>query len=516
MFFNIFSLAKRKTISFLFIFLLLLLSNVCYARTVYDGSVPPWITGGQNDLVMKMRSLVAKMPHNYPHGYGTTCVYSISVSLRGTPYGAKKEHGLDISQSYNDGDCKDLINTDELRLKAQEIGEWHYAGDGYSPKPGDVVITVGSARLPSGEIIYYEDGHAVMLTESGGCIYGGTYNDLDAKLGMKEIDLSPEDNYEGMRAKAGFESAVYGYIETSKYSNGAGVLNNKVNWGLDMLATIADGLNDLIDQFTVAADNVMSAMSGLGTTLILLLIIIDFATNAMECALVYSTDSSTTFLPFFIRKLMKYAFLLFIFMNWAWVINTVFLSFAQDTASVVAGGNTSSNLTQPQFLLVKGMEAISPCLNFISNAKGLTDIKNWPLLALLVIVTFFVMFWLMFSAIYLAFIFIEFYMVAAFNAIFIVFPALRFTKFIGEGGLGSLIKATIKLFVAACLVYVLAQIIDTSNMLIEFPGDINGLADGTLRIYIMLCIHICVFCYLVFRIPGKIADIFGGKVELPG
>ena len=480
-----------------------------FAQTAENGIVPPWITGSTNSLVNNMRSLAGKVSSSYFGIDGaTTCCYSVSVSLRGVPseypYGADKEkYGMDTSTPHPG----DITDVDILIDVADKNGDWHPVDSGYTPKPGDCAVTIGIWRDalnpdPNG---YYQTGHVVMVTENGGCIYNGGQSG-----GIIEYDIPAEAVYRGMAARAGSGyKPVAGYIETSKYSDGAGVLNNKVDWGLDMMATIADGLNDIINQFTILANTVMGVMIAGGAATILSLIIIDFASY-----LIFNMQDGFR-LSGIIGKLLKYTFFLWLFLNWDTIVNTIFLDFAQSTATAVAGGNTSGNLTQPQFLLIKGVEAISPALNFISNAKGLTNISNWPLLALLLLLSFITLFALIFSAIYVAFIFIEFYITAAFSAVFMMFPVLRFTKFIGELGINGLIKSTIRLFAAGVLVFLVAKLIGDANFLLDFPADINALADGTLRKFVVLCIHIWIFVYLIVTFPTKISRIYTGGVKLP-
>ena len=487
---------SRHSFSFLLkrIFLILLIvfsfNNTCSAEWVMDGSVPPWITGETCDLVMNMRALAGKLTAYYPHvspypdENATTCCYSVSICLRGSPYGDDPELGLDFSRKYD----RDMtVVDDQLVAKAKEIGDWHEYGT-YEPQPGDLVVN--STKK-------WKYAHVSMITESGGIIYNGSTK----KGGIAETDWSPETVY-------GKEN-IQGYIETSKYGNGVGILDNVIDWGLDMLATIADGLNKLIEDFALYATEAMNAISSIGVGIILSLIIIDFTTYLFFNGFEWQLSQ-------LISKIMKYTFLLFIFMNWTWIVNNIFLDFAQSTASAMAGGgNVSSNLTQPQFLLRKGVEAISPCLNFISTAKGLTNPKNWPILLFLVLITFIVLGFLMFSAFYVAYVYIEFYLMAAFNALFMIFPTLRFTKFIAEGGISGLITNTIRLFTTAWLVYLIADLSENANYALVFPADIGALSDGTLYRYIFLCIHIVTLVIVIVKVPDKIARMYGGSINLP-
>ena len=501
----------------------------------YGGVFPSWIVTTENDLVGNMRKLGqsglgAYMP---PWSGGTTCVYSCSVSLRGakaeSPYGASPEHELDYSQRYSG----DLTGVNQIMAVAKENGDYFSPDEYGNPVAGDVVIVENGSL--SGKNDYWGD-HAVMTTESGGFIYGGGTSSADAGYNhgagtLIEINC-PVMKHGEYNAN---QPEIYCVLKTSKYSNGAGLkgvsgtysgpmhdayqagsakskaalLNNKVDWGLEHLATIGDGLNDMIEQFTILADNVLSEMKNIGVATIASLIIIDFTTFLLLNGFIFP-------ISIFLAKLLKYCFLLFVFLNWDVIVNFIFLDFAQSTSAVLAGEGTSAHLTQPHFLLSKGVEAVSPALNFISNARGLTDISNWPMLAFLVIVTFGTMAFMIASAIYIAYIFIEFYLVAAFNAVFMIFPTLRFTKFIAENGLGSMVKSTIKLFVAACLVYIIAGYVKEANFAITWPSDVNSLADGTLRKYLFLCGNICFFVWMILRIPGRIADVYGGKIDLPG
>lgn len=498
----------KYLLSLFFLFAVLLPSPAYAFGDVRDGSVPSWITGEVNTLVMNMRNLAGKVSYKYFDTDGTTCCYSVSVSLRGTQYGASlEEYGYDTSAPHPG----DITDVDILIAKAKENGDWEEVGS-YEPQAGDCAVTVGWWNG------YYQTGHVVMVTESGGCIYNGSRD----KGGIFETDASAEVWYSGYAKQAGMKP-VAGYITTSKYSNGAGgVLNNAIDWGLDMLATVADSLNKLIEQFALYASEAMSAMHSIGLSIMFTLIIIDFASYLMLNS-TYDRETGEMvqgmfafYWPTIVSKILKYTFLLMIYMNWEWIVNNIFLDFAQSTASVFAGGaNVSSNVTQPQFLLQKGVEALSPALNFISTAKGLTQIKNWPLLVFLLIITLGTLGFLVFSALYVAYVYIEFYLMAAFNAVFMIFPVSRHFKFIGEGGLGALVTATIKLFTTACLVFMIASLTDGATYVLDFPGDINELGNGTLRRYVMLCIHIIVFVILIIRIPDKIASMYSGKVSLP-
>lgn len=465
--------------------LLLMFSFPVYAEPepVMDGHIPSWINTGTNNLVMRMRFLAGKIPAYFDRIGGTTCCYTVSVALRGTPYGADpKVAGVDTSRSYEG----DLVGCDQIAVIAMKKNEWHDASSGYKPKPGDLVINTTSA---------HEFGHVTMCTESLGTISNGNTD----RGGVTEYKIHPTNLNHNIR----------GFVETSKYSDGLGFWDNAIDWGLDMLATIADGLNKMVEDFALYATEAMNAISSIGVGIILSLIIIDFTTylffNGFEWQLAQ-----------LISKIMKYTFLLFIFMNWTWIVNNIFLDFAQSIASAMAnGGNVTSNLTQPQFLLRKGVEAVSPCLNFISTAQGLTNPKNWPILLFLVLITFITIAFLMFSAFYVAYVYIEFYLMAAFNALFMIFPTLRFTKFIAEGGISGLITNTIRLFTTAWLVYLIAELSDNATYELDFPADISGLGDGTLYNYIFLCIHIIVLVIVIIKVPDKIARIYGGSINLP-
>ena len=507
-YFQVLSLIKQFIFS-IFLIISLFVPSHGFAETVYGGILPPWITGPQNNIVANGRQVAqaglgAYVPWiaNAVARSQTTCVYFCSIALRGVKgYGADKEFMLDYSEKHPG----DLLGVGEIINVAKELGDWH-EGTSYTPKAGDVVI-VENGRL-SGPNDYWGD-HAIMVTESGGFIYGGgtsTYG-----TGVNGLGRITETNVNALDHGSynPNQPIIYGIIETSKYSNGVGILSNVVNWGLDALATIGDGINELVEQFTVLADNVLQAMVGIGLTLVGCLIMIDFATWVMSNGFEFQLSA-------FVSRIIRYAFLIFVFLNWGWIVNNIFLDFAESTSAVVMGAETSEHLTQPDFLLAKGVEAVAPALNFISTAKGLTDIKNWPLLAFLVIITFTVLAFLIISTIYVAYIFIEFYLIAAFNAFFILFPTCRFTKLIAEGGLGSLLKSAIKLFVAACLIFILATWTKNANLLIEWPANTDGLSSNTLTSYIKLCIYICVFVWMILRIPGRIADIYGGKVDLPG
>lgn len=529
--------SKHIKVFFLLVFSFLFFSinTICFADPVYHGERPDWMVGPENDLVGNMRKLGAYglgayIPGEVPPSDQTTCAYSCSISLRGAaaehPYGASKEYELDYNLPYKPGDVPGVVTMCHI---AQENGDLH-TNDGYAPKAGDIIVVDDNKNPPWNDF----GDHVAMVTETGGFIYGGgtsSWWKRQERTSSQGYGAITETNHNCLDMVNWDGRYVIAVIETSKYSNGAGLegvagsftgtyqagaakskaalLNNKVDWGLEHLATIGDGLNDMIEQFTILADNVLSEMKNIGVATIASLIIIDFTSFLLLNGFIFP-------ISIFLAKLLKYCFLLFVFLNWDVIVNFIFLDFTQSTSAVLAGESTSAHLTQPHFLLSKGVEAVSPALNFISTAKGLTDISNWPMLAFLVIVTFGTMAFMIASAIYIAYIFIEFYLVAAFNAVFMIFPTLRFTKFIAENGLGSMIKSTIKLFVAACLVYIIAGYVEEANFAITWPSDVNSLADGTLRKYLFLCGNICFFVWMILRIPGRIADIYGGKIDLPG
>ena len=96
-----------------------------------------------------------------------------------------------------------------------------------------------------------------------------------------------------------------------------------------------------------------------------------------------------------------------------------------------------------------------------------------------------------------------------------IFPTLRFTKFIAEGGISGLITNTIRLFTTAWLVYLIADLSENANYALVFPADIGALSDGTLYRYIFLCIHIVTLVIVIVKVPDKIARMYGGSINLP-
>lgn len=466
-----------------------------WVSPVVDGSVPPWITTPTCDLVDNMRALAGKITNDYPYGPGTNCVWSCSLALKGTPYGGEEGGRYTLTD--------DFINI------AKKLGDWQEPP--YKPQPGDIALVAGWYKDA-----WRADGHVVMVTENGGTIQSGSStNGIGERPGPVEYAFSSVNKIAiggtGPDKRPGRADGLpLGYITTSKYSGFARSIDMAINWGIEAMATMADAINSLIEQFALMSNEAMQRMGEIGTGIILLLIIIDFTTYLFFNGF----DLRQAEL---ISKLMKYTFLLFVFMNWAEIVNTVFLDFVESTSTLFSGGaSTTENITQPQFLLKKGVEALSPALNFLSSAKGVGDFFNLPLTFFLIGVTFVTLGLLMASVIYLALIFIEFYLMAAFNAVFMIFPTLRFTKFIAEGGLGGLVQTTIKLFCAACLVYSMTGFMDSAVYTLDFPPNMKDLSDGTIINYLFLCTHINILVFMVLLIPGRISNVYGGNVSLPG
>ena len=86
---------------------------------------------------------------------------------------------------------------------AKKNGDWHPAGDGYVPKPGDIAI------VPGGTTGNEPDGHAVMVNYDGGTIQNSRSGN-GGKGGIWEDKQSPEEMYKG-------KGGVTGYISTSRY-----------------------------------------------------------------------------------------------------------------------------------------------------------------------------------------------------------------------------------------------------------------------------------------------------------
>lgn len=123
---------------------------------------------GTSRIVNNMRSLIGKIP--YYASDGTNCMRTCGIALEGTPYAG-------------------MINVDVAKAKAQELGQLHKPGDGYTPRGADMCIVNNG-------------NHMVMMTETGGTIQNGSSHN-----GVYEVSTSPQDMFHG----------VDYYISSSQY-----------------------------------------------------------------------------------------------------------------------------------------------------------------------------------------------------------------------------------------------------------------------------------------------------------
>lgn len=248
---------------------------------------------------------------------------------------------------------------------------------------------------------------------------------------------------------------------TSNTSTTGASDNITVPWGVENMYQIGDTINSTMKSIVNVINSGYSALQKIGYYLLGIFCVLDLCLPILR-------SLNITF-DFLVRKLIKFGFLFAFLENWQSIINNFFLSFVKTTSSVFTSDSTviSTNISQPQLLLQKGIFMVTPAIKKIAEFGSIDFLRNFGEIFPIYFFTFLVIFIFFAVSCYIMLAYIEFYFFAAISVFAYPFSALGYTKFLGEGALGGLVTHSIKLL-ATCIMVALAVtcIKDAS------PGDI--------------------------------------------
>jgi hypothetical protein len=282
-------------------------------------------------------------------------------------------------------------------------------------------------------------------------------------------------------------------------------------WRLDLMYTLGDSFNSTIQTFVDGANTAFKNLFKLCLGLLIVLAIIDMTLPILLSGMGFSGKK-------FIVKFLKYAFLIFVFINWNTIINDGMVKLISTFSGTYTGNSDiiAANMSQPQLLFQKCVFMLTPGLNIISSFSGLTFIKNFGPGVLIMLMTFITMAIYFMVALYVSVVYIDFYITAALNIMTLPFSTFGFTKFIAEGSAGHLLTSALKLvFISIMIAFAVVCIQDAKPGAIFTATRVSGVTVDSITNYTVMCMSLVALAAMIITIPSKLADKIGGPVEIP-
>ena len=407
-----------------------------------------------------------------------------------------------------------VVNDDDFR----RIGAYHSIGDGYVPKPGDMVDWVHHVGiyLGDGMVCSRQSGDGVKthpLSVANG-IFGAQqgWGSVSEATNNKMVVFDTSD---WNKMKNVWEAVKAGVPNTAANMKDAmyEIADVKIPWNFEVLANFGTVLNDLADKITdFCKDGLQYLKPALGLT-ILLCAIIDFVPIFIIGGMtINGTDR------FFIEKIIRYGFLFFLFYNWDTILNDFFLDFIKNsviTISPSAADNVVNAITQPQLIVQKGMSYLMPALNEVGKLTLFGVLNNLPRVTAILIMSTLSMLVLTLLGLFILLSYINFYICGIFSLIGLAFSPLALKKitnairlFAGaRRGMGS---ATIRL-ITICLT--VAAALEFLQNMPPVNINFNGLdylnADDykSLAEYYNVCLTLIGISSTIYFSTKKVGDL---------
>lgn len=398
----------------------------------------------------------------------------------------------------------------------KKIGAYHPIGDGYVPQPGDMVdweshvgIYLGNGMVCSRQSSQGIQSHPLTVANS---IFG-------EQLGWGSVAQATNnkmvvfDTSDWNKMKNVWEAVKAGVPNTAAYMKDAmyEIANVKIPWNFEVLANFGTVLNDLADKITdFCKDGLQYLKPALGLT-ILLCAIIDFVSLFMIVGLAINEKV-------FIEKVIRYAFLFFLYYNWDTILNEFFLEFVKSSVTTIspsAADNVVNAITQPQLIVQKGMSYLMPALNEVGKLGLMGVLKNLPRVSAILIMSTVCMLVLSLLGLFVLLSYINFYICGIFSIMGLAFSPIELKRFTNavrlfagaRRGMGS---ATIRL-VTICLT-VAAALEFLQNMPpvnVNFNGfdymstdDYKSLAE-----YYNVCLTMIAISGTIYMSTKKVGDL---------
>lgn len=256
----------------------------------------------------------------------------------------------------------------------------------------------------------------------------------------------------------------------------------------------ASSLSKIMKEVTAAANKAYTPLQIAAWSLLGCLCVIDF------CWPILINMHITG--AYIAEKAIKYGFLIFLVANWGHLVNDFFLNIVSSVSGTFSSNPEiiAKNVPQPELLFQKCVYMINPALNKISSYGVLGFMSNITTIFPVLIMTIITMAIYFLFALYIAVAYCEFYIASAFTVFTLPFKTTNFSKFIGDGSLGGVISATLKLlilsvFVALCVICLkdakapdifdvhTAATVNTGNGVVSGPADLVALATEKAQKY---------------------------------
>ena len=368
------------------------------------------------------------------------------------------------------------VGIDHVEIKAPCDG-WvtHGSGNGFGDGWVYFYTDPGNINVPTLRLLFGDLGpetgsmkpgpYPVSKGETIGYVNGYDPNVADgAHVHVQEYDRDPGDpNQPFLAPNEGCIDPVQTLLDLGVdlsgklYSgSGGGTIGSDspdVSFDIEMLKTLGDELNKLINDWTDFAIKAVGNITPYVAYLIGLLCIIDLTLPIILAGMVFSLNK-------LVVKIMKYAAIYAIVFVWPQFINQILINFITSVSHTLDPTmDVTANITQPQLLLQKAVYIISPVFQKIGTFTKLDYMRNiGPILALYAM-TLLIMGFYMACSIYITFVYLEFYISAGLSLASVPFVSWGKSKFIAEGSLGHLISTAIKLLFISILVAMSAMMI---------------------------------------------------------
>lgn len=284
-----------------------------------------------------------------------------------------------------------------------------------------------------------------------------------------------------------------------------------IPFGVEAFSKFGDCINEILGFFADAAITAFGFLYEYSLTLF-----VTIATLDLALSLIFSNFQFSA--PNLVNKIIKYGFCVFALVNWKTILNDFFISLTTAVGQTMTGVSTSQlteNLSQPQMLMRLALDNL-PGLNIIANTSAGIMWTNCFYTLGIFFISWFVIFTYLFLALKVAYVYVQFYVTAAFNVWSLPLSVNGFTKFIPEGMLGSLWNATVTLMMTSVMLYFTS--VGIKEFLPSLPNEIANIQEasraGFFIPYTKYCLMLVIFAYLTGDVPQTVSKHLSGPWEL--
>lgn len=300
-------------------------------------------------------------------------------------------------------------------------------------------------------------------------------------------------------------------INLIKDKLGINVNTPAIPFGVEAFSKFGDCINQVLEFLADGAINAFGFLLNYSLEIFISIAVLDLALSFIFSGMQFSPSN-------LFQKILKYGFCIFLIKNWNTILNDVFISLTSSVGQTMTGASVTQlteNLSQPQMLMRIAIDNL-PGLNIIANTSAGQMWGNCFYSLGIFGMSWFVLLVYLFLAIKIAYIYVQFYVTAAFSIWGLPLSVNGFTKFIPEGLLGSLWGATISLMMTSVMIYFTTNGIKA--YLPSLPAEIKNIEEavqaGFFLPYIKYCCMLVVFAYLTGDIPQTVSKHLSGAWEL--